>query len=199
MSYTRLMSPTLPTTALANSQIRWFAKGATFPLEDNTLWTIEEGLIRTMTWDETGDVSCVGIWGPGDIISASLTQVNPYQIECLSRVTVRSLHPQVPHLDELLITHSKQVEELLSIIHCRRIGSRLLKALKWLAYKFGQPHDSGLLLDIPVTHQCLAELIGTTRVTITRLLGELETSGQIQRFSHRRILVETISFPNIIP
>lgn len=199
MSYTRLMTPTLSTSALANSQIRWFEKGATFPLEDDTLWTIEEGLVRTMTWDETGEISCVGIWGPGDIVSAALTQVNPYQIECLSRVTVRSLSSQTSHLDELLVTHAKQVEELLSIIHCRRIFSRLLKALQWLAYKFGQPHHSGLLLDIPVTHQCLAELIGTTRVTITRLLGELETQGQIKRFSHRRILVESISFSNILP
>jgi CRP-like cAMP-binding protein len=173
--------------------LRRFQKGEQLNLEQELFWQIEQGWVKTTTWDEFGDVVCLGIWGEGDIVGAPLTQLQPYQLECLSEVKARSLTVSGNYLQQLISSHSRQTEALLSIVHCRRMSDRLLKALDWLVQKFGKRTTEGWLLDFWLTHQTLAEMIGTTRVTITRLLSELEQQGRITRQSRHRILLITNS------
>ena len=49
----------------------------------------------------------------------------------------------------------------------------------------------GRLIDLRLTHQDLAELLGTTRVTVTRSLIQLEQQGLIQRLSLQRIVLQS--------
>ena len=37
--------------------------------------------------------------------------------------------------------------------------------------------EKGITIDLKLSHQSIAEAIGSTRVTITRLLGDLKDSG----------------------
>jgi CRP-like cAMP-binding protein len=168
---------------------RKFQKGDQLPLDRALFWQISAGCVKATTWDEAGEVVCLGLWGEGDIVGAPLTQLMPYQLECLSVVEVRSLAVSGLYLQQLISQHSRQVEALLNIVHCRRMRDRLLKALTWLMQKFGKRTSDGWLLDFWLTHQTLAEMTGTTRVTITRLLSELEQQGEIMRISRHRILV----------
>jgi hypothetical protein len=55
----------------------------------------------------------------------------------------------------------------------KRVETALLHLLLWLGKKFGREVQQGQLLDIRLTHQDLAELLGTTRVTITRILLDI--------------------------
>jgi CRP-like cAMP-binding protein len=69
----------------------------------------------------------------------------------------------------------------MEILHCRHAESSLLQLLTWLAKRFGQEVEQGKLIDLRLTHQDIAELIGLTRVTVTRVLSDLEKQGMIQR------------------
>ncbi len=174
--------------------IQRFQKGEQLTLDPQLCWQIEVGCVKSMTWDEAGDVVCLGLWGEGDVVGAPLTQLAPYQLECLSAVQARSVlvsgnYSQQNYLQQLISHHSRQIESLLNIVHCRRISDRLMKALTWLVQKFGKRTSDGWLLDFWLTHQTLAEMTGTTRVTVTRLLHELEREGQIIRQSRHRILL----------
>jgi CRP-like cAMP-binding protein len=42
-----------------------------------------------------------------------------------------------------------------------------------------------------MTHQHLADLTGTTRVTVTRCLGNFERDGQIVRLRQGRIFIQS--------
>jgi CRP-like cAMP-binding protein len=42
---------------------------------------------------------------------------------------------------------------------------------------------------VRLTHQMLANAIGTTRVTITRLLGDLQSQGRISFDSDRHLVI----------
>ncbi len=66
----------------------------------------------------------------------------------------------------------------------------LVKLLEWLATRFGRTVRQGNLIDLRLTHQDLAELVGTTRVTLTRILGQLEQQGLIERLSLHRIVLK---------
>jgi hypothetical protein len=37
------------------------------PLKPNTLWTIDKGVVRSLTWDEEGRIITLGFWGEGDV------------------------------------------------------------------------------------------------------------------------------------
>lgn len=48
-----------------------------------------------------------------------------------------------------------------------------------LCRDFGIPSPSGITIDLKLSHQAIAEAIGSTRVTVTRLLGELRQENLI--------------------
>lgn len=47
-------------------------------------------------------------------------------------------------------------------------------------------------IKVRLTHQMLANAIGTTRVTITRLLGELQQQGKVSFDDERHLLLNTL-------
>lgn len=87
-----------------------------------------------------------------------------------------------------MLLHIQQVEELLSIIHHKPVALRLWQFLIWLSQKFGRDVDRGILIDIGVTDQEMAEVINTTRVCVTRMLQQFEAEGRLKRHQRRLIL-----------
>ncbi len=55
--------------------------------------------------------------------------------------------------------------------------SRLISFLLFLSKDFGVPSSKGITIDIKITQEAIAEAIGSTRVTITRIFVELKNSG----------------------
>ncbi|MFN5725676.1 MAG: Crp/Fnr family transcriptional regulator, partial [Pseudanabaena sp.] len=56
------------------------------PRKTNYLWKIESGVVRSLTWNEDGQVICSGLWAEGDLIGSELSQLFPYEMECLTDV-----------------------------------------------------------------------------------------------------------------
>ncbi|MBD2100693.1 Crp/Fnr family transcriptional regulator [Leptolyngbya sp. FACHB-261] len=172
---------------------RSFVRRASVPLLQDYLWRIESGIIRTFTWNEEGEVLTLGLWGPGDVVGRPLSKANPYEIECLTAVELSILpsHSWYQVLPTLL-AQIQQSEELLSIIRCRPVEASLMQFLVWLSSKFGREVENGKLIDLPLTHQEIADLIGSTRVTVTRLLNQMEQEGTIHR-ALRRITILNVA------
>jgi global nitrogen regulator NtcA len=66
-----------------------------------------------------------------------------------------------------------QTEMMIETLAHRDMGSRLVSFLLVLCRDFGVPTAGGVTIDLKLSHQAIAEAIGSTRVTVTRLLGEL--------------------------
>jgi CRP-like cAMP-binding protein len=168
---------------------RLFTRREVIPARNDVLWRIERGAVRTLTWSEDGTFITLGYWGPGDLIGYPLSRVKPYQIECLTSVEVTVLPPHLWHQDiNALVSHIQQAEELLSIVHRKPISLRLWQFLVWLSEKFGRDVEQGKLIDLNVTHQEMAEVLNTTRVTVTRLLQQFEEEQTMIRHKRRIIL-----------
>lgn len=172
---------------------RIFSRREMIPSRQDILWKIDRGAVRTYTWSEQGTVIVLGYWGKGDVVGHSLSRINPYQIECLTSVETTLLPIKCwDEAMEAMLSHIQQTEELLSIVHRKPISLRLWQFLNWLGQKFGRNVDSGQLIDITITHQEIAEVINTTRVSVTRMLQQFEEEGSIIR--HQRQLI--ISWEN---
>ena len=165
-----------------------FSRYDLLSLQSDILWKIERGVVRTLTWSEDGKPIILGFWGSGDIVGKPLSNLDPYQIECLTSVEVNLIPSNIWYqFMDAAIAHIRLSEELLNIVHSRPVPCRLLQLLDWLARKFGRDVEQGKLIELPLTHQALSEAICTTRVTVTRLLKQFEEEGVLKR--HGRYLV----------
>lgn len=175
---------------------RWLFKSrSTLPLKPNSLWKIETGVVKTLTWLEDGTTVTLGLWGPGDIVGKALSQVEPYQIECLTAVEVTILPVSEWHpVSSVLLARIQQAEELMVIRRYKKTDIMLVKLLTWLGKRFGREIEQGRLIDLRLTHQDLAEILGTTRVTVTRTLGQLEQQDFIERLPLNRFVLREKDF-----
>lgn len=182
--YTSLTNP-----SSKNAQ-HLFTRRSFLPEQKNALWKIERGFVRTFTYLEDGTTVALGLWGPGDVVGLALSRIKPYQMECLTKVsaTILSLD-DYPELTETLLIHIQQAEELMVIRSYKKVDTMLIKLLAWLSKRFGSEVEKGRLIDMRLTHEDLAEMLGSTRVTMTRILGQFEQEGLINRLSLHRIVV----------
>lgn len=72
-----------------------------------------------------------------------------------------------------------QTEMMIETLAHRDMGSRLVSFLLILCRDFGVPTSEGITIDLKLSHQAIAEAIGSTRVTVTRLLGDLRQDRMI--------------------
>jgi global nitrogen regulator NtcA len=72
-----------------------------------------------------------------------------------------------------------ETEMMIETLAHRDMGSRLVSFLLILCRDFGIPSNNGITIDLKLSHQAIAEAIGSTRVTVTRLLGDLREQEMI--------------------
>ncbi|MBE9035353.1 Crp/Fnr family transcriptional regulator [aff. Roholtiella sp. LEGE 12411] len=167
-----------------------FTRRSFLPEHENNLWKIQAGFVRTFTYLEDGTTVALGLWGPGDIVGKALSKLEPHQMECLTKVEATMLPlEEWPQITEILLAHIQQAEELMVIRSYKKVDTMLIKLLAWLSKKFGSEVEKGRLIDMRLTHEDLAEMLGSTRVTITRILGQFEQEGLIDRLSLHRIVL----------
>ncbi|XGB40014.1 MAG: global nitrogen regulator NtcA [Cyanobacteria bacterium LVE1205-1] len=78
-----------------------------------------------------------------------------------------------------------QTEMMIETLAHRDMGSRLVSFLLILCRDFGVPGSEGVIIDLKLSHQAIAEAIGSTRVTVTRLLGELRDKEMISVYKKK--------------
>jgi CRP-like cAMP-binding protein len=89
-------------------------------------------------------------------------------------------HPNVSlGVTRLMGLRRRSVERRLKSLLFRSNRERLIHLLLELAEKYGRPTPEGTLIGIKLSHQDLASMIGSTRETVTVLLGELQSAGDL--------------------
>lgn len=173
-----------------SSKWKRFDKKSIIPQTNNSLWLIKKGIVKTLTWNETGKTITLGYWGEGDVVGLPLSKANPYEAECLKIVEAICIPwEQCSYLFREISCCVQQTDELLRIVRIEKMYQRLTKLLVWLAQKFGTQVLQGVLINLRLTHQELADMIGSTRVTVTRLLNQLEKEEIIVRPCRFSIIV----------
>jgi CRP/FNR family transcriptional regulator len=79
-------------------------------------------------------------------------------------------------------------------VHCvKGIGLDLRKRLALellnLADRFGKRHNGGVRIDLPISHELLAAIVGASRQQVTEYLNEFDREKIISR-ERRRIIID---------
>ncbi|NDC14545.1 MAG: Crp/Fnr family transcriptional regulator [Synechococcaceae bacterium WB9_2_170] len=161
-------------------------------LPETLNWRIHDGYVRTSAWDEEGESIVLGIWGPGDWVTASYSAIKPIEIQCISTVIVEQFQPAQKDVSELLQRQIQNLEEILLVNRIKLADDRLLSLLALISRRFGQVNSKGYKLslkDMNLTHKALADISGLTRVTVTKILNRFKHRGLLQQVSKDDLIV----------
>jgi CRP-like cAMP-binding protein len=158
--------------------------------EAGFLYLVDAGVLKAMLPTSMGRDRIVDLYGPGDVLGvAALCDGSHFETAiALHEANVIPIHPQLALNDRKLVRYLS--ENLACQLRRSReavddaglpVGARLSRLLLRLSKRFGRPadHQEGVKLPLALTHGDLASFSGTSRVTVTRILGELREEGAV--------------------
>lgn len=173
-------------------------KGEEIPLLDLGVWQVYRGVVQISKISHDGREIVLG-WVTCDSVFGNwIDNTIAYRAVALSDVYLRWYREadikKSPLLARQLIAQFSdrliETEQLLAIAGLRRIEDRLWQLLLMLKRKMGQTVVDGSRLSVRFTHQQLANAISTTRVTVTRILGDFQNRGWIIVDGDRHIIIK---------
>ncbi len=175
-----------------------YTMGQTIPLYPDEWVVVCRGVVQISTFYPNGNEALIGFAGPSMPVGLPLTALDPYQATALTDVDILRLSATEVESSEILaqgllrhmIRRLRQTEALLALSGRRRVEDRLQQLLGLLALEIGTPTPTGIRLNVRLTHQNLANAIGTTRVTITRLLNRFRQQGWLSFDKQRHLLLK---------
>lgn len=161
---------------------------------DDKIYILKKGAVKVIKHTPRGNDIILDIFAGGTIfgeMSVLEPQEKDESVEVIEDGLICTLKKEdfdrliqlVPGL-EVKITKMRglkrwRIENKLLDLLFNTVEQRLAKTLLHLLDDFGMPHDSGYLLKIKLTHRDYADLIGSTRETVTVTLNKIKNMGLI--------------------
>jgi len=171
--------------------------GSGVPLLRDHVWLVVRGMVKLTALTIHGDEMVLGLAGANEPFGDPLAGVEAYSAVALADSDLLCLPLREIYGDPALAVamlqavtqRYRQSQSLLGLMGLRRVEERVRGFLEMLASEYGQPCAEGLRLNVRLTHQELASALGTTRVTVTRVLGALREEGWLQLDGQRRLVL----------
>lgn len=167
-------------------------------------YVVTEGRVRLSQLTPEGHQVIIGFMGPGDgmgIIVALSNATYPLTAEAVAdcqalswdyEATIR-LMEQYPHLAlsglRLVSGRFFELQERYRELATARVERRIASALLRLTRQTGKRTERGVLLDLPLSRQDLAEMTGTTLYSVSRILSGWEQQGLIESGRERIVIL----------
>jgi CRP/FNR family transcriptional regulator, cyclic AMP receptor protein len=177
------------------------------------LFVVLEGKVCVSGVTREGRETIFDFYGPGAWIGevATLTrQVRPYSGHATE--PSRVLHLAAADVEELLAAHptfsrgmllleSRRVQLLLVALETYSVLSmkaRLAMRVLLLADGHGQDTPRGLEIDLPLPHETLARLVGSSRPQVNRIMNDWRREGILEHHYGRIVLKKRARLEGII-
>jgi CRP/FNR family transcriptional regulator len=167
------------------------------PLYDapSRLFYLVSGRLRIYNLLPNGRMVTLAMLGPNDVFvqwRAEDRSLSCICAEAPARADVIAIDER--RIPELLAAHPAAAIEAMAGFARRLTASqaliedlmndsvdlRLYRTLLEYAREFGRSEEGATVIDVPLTHQRIADMIGSNRVTVTRKLQELQSAGIIE-------------------
>jgi CRP-like cAMP-binding protein len=154
-----------------------------------------DGKELTLAYRTTGDFfgeTCLLEGGPREEMVEAMepcttVEVGTEPLDHLLRTSVSVAYPFV----RTLITRRRDLETKVEQLIFKDVGSKLAELLLRLGSEHGVENKKGLVLGLKITHQEMANLIGSTRETVSLTLSQFKRKGLITTEGRKVILADT--------
>lgn len=181
----------------ASSVARTFNRGGVIYLptdHSDSVVLLARGRVRLYHLTNEGKQAILAIMDPGELFGELSLMGDSARNEfaeamekstviLIPRQEVQTLMAEYPDValgvTRLMSFRRQRVERRLKSLLFRSNRERLLHLLMELTAKYGRETEDGIQIAIKLSHQELASIIGSTRETVTVLLGELQNEGSL--------------------
>ena len=124
-----------------------------------------------------------------DVFAEAVTEAKVASIrkEAIER-TIKSRPDFALRLFSSFSERLRQSDEVIESLLHREVSTRLATLLINLADRFGGENGSGIMLDVRLTHQELANMIASTREAVSKVMSEFQRDGYIE-VKNRKVII----------
>lgn len=131
----------------------------------------------------------------GSTRSANAETLEPSVIYTLKRSTFYEYVDRNPglcmRLLEITMNRLRRANEQIRNLTFLDVRTRVLKVVHQLSKEYGEPKNGGIQISIKLTHQEIANMVGTVRESVTKVLQELQ-DDRIISIRNKMIRVESM-------
>jgi CRP/FNR family transcriptional regulator len=176
----------------------------------DAVFFVEHGRVKIVRTTAGGESSIIGIRNLGDIFgelgwmaaaprATSAVAIEPSTVVAVPAPEFERILRHDPAIAKTFVRglslRLRAAQEELTELSGKSVAGRLVDVLGRLASEHGVSEDGTVRIALNLTHQDLADLIGTSRETLTKELGVLADIGLV-RVAHRTVtLVQPRAFP----
>ncbi len=169
---------------------RRYKAGEEIPLGPDSVLEVVSGVVALTVLHEDGAEVLLGLFGSGQMLAGHPREALCLQLHALAETTVW-VQPWAkavlqPGFTDRLRDQLWRLESWAAMQARPSLEQRLLGLLSLLAGQFGRPTSQGVRIEVGITHHQLAQAVGATRSTVTRLLGRLRRRGLLIAVRHGR-------------
>ena len=204
----------LPTAEL--TQIASLLQEETFKKDDylffegdpaNWLYIVSQGKVRLVKYSSNGKDILLEVLFIGEMFGGVAIfdkDTYPASAQAMEMVTVLKMTKKdffefiarypamavdtVVHLGKRL----REAHNMMRSLAVERVEKRIAAILTRLAGKIGEPYDSGIKLDIHLTRQDIADMVGSTVETTIRTMSRFKKDGIVTSTDDGKILIKNI-------
>jgi CRP/FNR family cyclic AMP-dependent transcriptional regulator len=164
------------------------------------LYVIKEGRVRIRLTSVEGQEVALAVFGPGDSFgemaildsqprSADAIAIDKVEVFTLQRkdfVDVVRAHPEIAvsvmkTLSQRIRQANQMVEDLIFLDVYGRVAKKLLD----LSREYGVETDDGIKIDLRITQQELASMVGASRESVNKVMGYFTDKSYISTDKHK--------------
>lgn len=160
----------------------------------DSIFIVATGLVKICHLAPEGKVSTIGYVKPGEVFGElalfDVIERGEYVESVLQTAIIRIPKQRIQDLmnrnldvalgiTKMVGLRRQRIERRLRNLLFTPNDHRLIHLLLDLAEQFGESVEGGIRLGLRLSHQEIANLIGTTRETVTILMGRMKTEGLV--------------------
>ena len=126
-----------------------------------------------------------------DVFAEAVTDVRVAGVQKLTLTEVVKRRPEFAvKLFSSFSERLRQSDEVIESLLHREVSTRLATLLLNLGDRFGEPNGMGIVLDVRLTHQELANMIASTREAVSKVMSEFQRDGSIEVQNRKIVLTD---------
>ncbi len=176
-------------TSFARKNIVHVSQGNYIPWLKGRIWIVVKGLIKIRAPRSDGDELILCFLGRNQAFGEPFSLIDDCSplalVDCeLLHLPIEEVYNSPPlalAILESLSLHHRSTELNLAVVLAKTAEERVKAFLELMATDFGKPVEDGLMIDVSITHQDIANAVGVTRVTVTRILSQLKKVGWLRK------------------
>ncbi|MDF2541402.1 MAG: transcriptional regulator, Crp/Fnr family [Herbinix sp.] len=184
-----------------------YSKGEMIVFEDgllDSLMIINRGQVKAFRDTQEGKEQILYIFSEGDFFGEKnllITQKASYHVEALEETLICMIqsrdflkllkeYPEISlKIVEQLSHRIDRLEQMIRNMGTKNIEARVSAVLLEFAMKYGKEQSEGVLIELPLSREGIANYIGVARETVSRKLSILQEEGIINMIGNKKVVI----------